>query len=188
MKNRFFWLVATVLLVIITHIAIVLFTPRLKMPERFASLAAKGVNTYRVFTPQMLKTFTRRPLKHMLYGGCVVQPGAGRVEVRAPIPPGYWSITAYSRAGNVVYTLNDRHAGVNQLNIVFQHKQKLENGAIQAPRLRDGKLVVPLDDEQVLAVTQVYVDHPGARRRKLEVLAATSCTAYPDPLPEPAIN
>ncbi len=188
MKSRFFWFIATALLVIITHIAIVLFAPRIKMPARFASLAAEGMNTYRVFTPKMLKNFTRWPLKHMLYGGCVVQPGAGRVELRAPIPAGYWSVTAYSRAGNVVYTLNDRHAGVDQLTIVFQHMRDAGNGAIQAPRLRGGKLVVPLDDAQVLAVTQVYVDHPGARRRKLEALAATTCTAYPDPLPEPAIN
>jgi len=186
--NRFFWIVASILLAIIVHVSVVLFAARVKMPARFDILGKAGSGGFQVFTPDMLQRFDRRPLKHMIYGGCLVAPGKGRVELKAPIEPGYWSVTLYSAGGDVLYTLNDLHAGVKAMTIVFQLKDDDSADAIQAPRLRNGKLLVPLDVERALAVTQAYVAHPGERRRKLESLSRTTCTAYPTPLMAPKLN
>jgi len=176
-KTRLFWILATILLAVVTHVSLVLFSARVSLPKRFETIMQGRVNTFQVLDGKALAALTRRPLKHMLYGGCLIVPGAGRVEMKTSIPDGYWSVSVYSEQGNVVYTLNDRHLGVDALTIVFQGKDKSQNGVIEAPRLRKGQLVVPLDAARVLAITQTYVAHPGAYRRKLRELKATTCTA-----------
>ena len=177
MMTKTFWVVITVLLAIVVHVSYVLFTPRWEMRGRMNRLADGRINSFRVYPGDDLPALTRRPLKYMLYGGCVIEPGDGAVEMMARIPRAYWSVTVYSPAGDVVYTLNDRHADVDKLAIVFRKKQDAADGGIQAPRLRAGKLIVPLDDSRVLAVVQAYVRHPGMRQRIMEQLKASSCRA-----------
>ena len=175
MMSKTFWLTITVLLAIAVHASYVLFTPRMEMRARMQRLAGGKANAFRVYSGEDLAALTKKPLKYMLYGGCLIDTDEGAVEMSARIPRGFWSVTVYSPSGDVVYTLNDRHADLDKLAIVFRKKQSGADGEIQAPRLRGGKLMVPLDSSRALAVVQAYVWHPGMRQRVSEQLNASSC-------------
>ncbi len=175
MISRFFWLLVIALLAVTAHISYVLFLPRLEMRNMMEALKAGGVNTFRVYSSSRPEPLTGRPLKRMIYGGCLIEPGSGRVEMTAEIPRGYWSVTVYSPSGNVVYTLNDRHADVKRLNIVFRKAQPEKSEEEAMPRLREGKLLVPIRSRRVVALVQAYVAHPGMRRRALAGLRASLC-------------
>ncbi len=179
--SRLFWLLVAILVAIAAHAATVLFLPRMVMSARMEEVAkaASGANRFAILDADAAARLAGRPLKHMLYGACLVEPAGGAVEMKVAIPAGYWSLTVHSSSGAIIHTLNDRHADGGRLNIVFTAPRQEGEGAILAPRMRQGVLVVPMQGGRALAVLRAHVSHPGLRQRMRRDLAATSCRFRP---------
>ncbi len=181
MMSRLFWPGVAFLVAIIAHIAYVLYMPRLDMRERLDALSrlSQPAGAFHVLQGRETALLARMPLRHMLHGVCVIEPARGRVEMIARVPAGYWSLTVYSDSGDVIYTLNDRHVDADSLSVIFRMRRETPSGLPEVPRLREGKLVVPLASERALAVLRTYVDVPGLRRRIFRAFASSTCRALP---------
>ncbi len=181
MMSRLFWPGIAFLVAVIAHTAYVLYMPRLDMQERLDVLArlSQPVGAFRVLQGRETALLARMPLRHMLYGACVIEPARGQVEMIAHLPAGYWSLTVYSDSGDVIYTLNDRHVDADRLIVIFRMRKDTPSGLPEVPRLREGKLVVPLGSKRALAVLRTYVDVPGLRERILRTFASSTCRALP---------
>ncbi len=179
MISRLFWPGVALLVAVMAHVAYVLFMPRLDMRERLDALArlSPAADAFHVLEGREVALLARTPLRHMLQGVCVIEPGDGQVEMIARLPGSYWSLTVYSDAGDVIYTLNDRHVDADRLSVIFRMRKETPSGLPEVPRLREGKLVVPLSSERALAVLQAYVDVPGLRRRILRTFSSSTCRA-----------
>lgn len=175
-----YWIVMTLLLAVVVHISYVLFVPRAAMGDAMESMekAAGGRNVFRVLEGAQAGILTSRPMKYMHYGGCVAEPGNGRVEVSTRSTGGYWSLSIYSPSGNVIYTLNDRHADMSDIVVVLRPATE-EDGALATPRLSEGRLLVPLREKRVLVVFSAYESHPGMGRRISEIMSASRCRHFP---------
>jgi len=151
MMSRLFWPGVAFLVAIIAHVAYVLYMPRLDMRERLDALSrlSHPAGAFRVLQGRETALLARMPLRHMLHGVCVIEPARGRVEMIARVPAGYWSLTVYSDSGDVIYTLNDRHVDADSLNVIFRMRRETPSGLPEVPRLREGKLVVPLASKRV---------------------------------------
>ena len=181
MISRLFWLGIALLVAVIAHTAYVLFMPRLDMQERLDALArlSQPASAFHVLQGRQTALLARTPLRHMLHGVCVIEPARGRVEMIARLPGSYWSLTVYSDAGDVIYTLNDRHVDADRLSVIFRMRKDTPSGLPEVPRLREGKLVVPLASKRALAVLRTYVDVPGLYRRILRTFASSTCRVLP---------
>ncbi len=181
MMSRLFWPGVAFLVAVIAHAAYVLYMPRLDMRDRLDTLAglSRPPGSFRVLEGRETALLARTPLRHMLYGVCVIEPARGQVEMIARLPAGYWSLTVYSDSGDVIYTLNDRHVDADRLSVIFRMRKDTPSGLPEVPRLRKGKLVVPLASKRALAVLRTYVDVPGLRRRVLRTFASSTCRTLP---------
>ena len=181
--SRLFWIVVAVLVAVAAHAATVLFLPRMEMRTRMEDMAsaAGGKNRFAMLDARAAGRLAGRPLAHMLYGGCLIEPGDGAVEMNVAISAGYWSLTVYSPSGGIIHTLNDRHADEGRLPVVFTVARQAApgEGIITAPRMRKGRLFVPLEGARALAVLRAYVPHPGLAQRMRRDFAATTCRLRP---------
>ena len=188
MMSRLFWPGIALLVAVIAHIAYVLYMPRLDMRDRLDALAllSQPAGAFHVLKNRETALLARMPLRHMLYGVCVIEPARGQVEMIARLPVSYWSLTVYSDSGDVIYTLNDRHVDAEHLSVIFRMRRETPSGLPEAPRLREGKLVVPLASRRALAVLRTYVDVPGLHRRIFRTFASSTCRALPSSASGPA--
>ncbi len=188
MMSRLFWPGVALLVAVIAHVAYVLYMPRLDMRERLDALArlSQPAGAFRVLEGREKALLARTPLRHMLYGVCVIEPARGQVEMIARLPASYWSLTVYSDSGDVIYTLNDRHVDADRLSVIFRMRRETPSGLPEVPRLREGKLVVPLASRRALAVLRTYIDVPGLRGRLLRTFASSTCRALPPSAAGPA--
>jgi len=185
MMSRLFWPGIALLVAVIAHIAYVLYLPRMDMRERLEALGrlARPSGSFQILEGRQALLLTRTPPRYMLHGVCVIEPGEGQVEMMARLPGSYWSLTVYSDSGDVIYTLNDRHVDADSLTVIFRMRKETPSGLPEVPRLREGKLVVPLASKRALAVLRTYVDVPGLRRRILRAFSSSTCRALPSPAP-----
>ncbi len=181
MMSRLFWPGIAFLVAIIAHVTYVLYMPRLDMRERLDALArlSRPAGAFHVLESRETALLARTPLRHMLHGICVIEPARGQMEMIAHLPVGYWSLTVYSDTGDVIYTLNDRHVDADRLSVIFRMRKDNPSGLPEVPRLREGKLVVPLASKRALAVLRTYIDVPGLRRRILRTFASSTCRTLP---------
>ncbi len=181
MMSRLFWPGIALLVAVIAHVAYVLYMPRVDMRERLDALArlSQPAGAFHVLEGQETALLARTPLRHMLHGICVIEPDRGQVEMIAHLPVGYWSLTVYSDSGDVIYTLNDRHVDADRLSVIFRMRKETLSGLPEVPRLRAGKLVVPLASKRALAVLRTYIDVPGLRKRILRTFASSTCRVLP---------
>ncbi len=185
MMSRLFWPGIALLVAVIAHIAYVLYMPRLDMRERLDALArlSQPAGGFHILQGRQTALLAHAPLRHMLHGVCVIEPARGQVEMIARLPAGYWSLTVYSDSGDVIYTLNDRHVDADRLTVIFRMRKETPSGLPEVPRLREGKLVVPLASKRALAVLRTYVDVPGLRKRIFRTFSSSTCRALPSPVP-----
>lgn len=188
MMSRLFWPGVALLVAVIAHVAYVLYMPRLDMRERLDALTrlSQSAGAFHVLEGRETALLARTPLRHMLYGVCVIETSRGQVEMIARLPAGYWSLTVYSDSGDVIYTLNDRHVDADRLSVIFRMRKDTPSGLPEVPRLREGKLVVPLASRRALAVLRTYIDTPGLYRRIFKTFASSTCRALPLSVAGPA--
>jgi uncharacterized membrane protein len=150
------WMLATLIVAGIVHVASVMATPHIVMHLTMAAMERRGVNTM-LFAkrPTADSRGVVRPSPDLLYSSCVfdLDAAGGMVRVHARgLPNTYWSVSLFDADTNNFYVLNDREAknGTVDFTIVGADQGKLPPGTVVRAPTRHGLVLFRtlIDDEK----------------------------------------
>ena len=181
MKGLLFWTVAILLLAGVVHLGYVLIVPQLDMRaaiDELRKLTGSGALTVlsrddsiRVMGPD------GRWLVHAL---CVYDLSEGPLAVSATIPASYWSMAIYSASGETFYSLNDRQADVDQVDLMIRQSSAPLLGEDQELVLPEGDVfTVRAPDPKGVVVMRALAGEPAEYERASRILARSSCRSAP---------
>ena len=176
MKGVLFWIVSSLLLASIVHLGYVLIVPPLEMRAKIDELTrlagSGGLKVLSLEDSVRLMGPDGRWLVHAL---CIYDLAEGPVLINAAVPNSYWSMAIYSADGETFYSLNDRQAGIDRVDIMIRRPS--------APSADDEQLTMPDDDvftvrapDRVGVVVMRALAREAAHyQRASDLLAQSSC-------------
>lgn len=104
--------IAAVLIAAASHFATVHYFPRVKMTAiiNFFTSLQKGEGVRMIHSPPITARARRvvRPSPDLAYSNCAFDLKNGPVDIRVPVPAGYFSIALYADNTDNFFVLNDR--------------------------------------------------------------------------------
>jgi len=162
----------------IVHIAVLLLLPRFSERDAWSSLAetAAMYKAVRIDggdgAPAVVKAVD--PLFHA--AACRFDLGEGPVHVRSPGTVPFWSVSIYNRAGQNVYSFNDRATDSGALDfVVLTTAQRIEvRKALPEKFKRTTFIETPVGEG--IVVVRSFVPDPTWEETTSEFLAKLACT------------
>jgi len=163
------WILATLVVAGIVHVASVMATPHIIMHVTMRGIGRGGVNTMMFGKrPTSDSRGVVRPSPDLLYASCVydLDAAGGLVRVHAQdMPDTYWSVSLFDADTNNFYVLNDRQAknGTVDFVIAGEHADRVPPGAVVRAPTRKGLILfrVLIDDENHFAAIDKARRHAG---------------------------
>lgn len=173
--QRLFWIVTTALAALALHLAYVLFVPGMEMGnliQRFA--AEKGSNDLALLLPDEARIFFKADYPEMVTAACAFDAAKGPVTIDAAIPDSYWTISIYAAGGELLFTLDDRQAGLDRMRFVVTRAGQ------EAPASPDGEVIrVESPHDSGLVLVQARAEEKAYGPRLREAMAASTCGPRP---------
>jgi uncharacterized membrane protein len=100
--------------------------------------------------------------------------------VSAAVPNSYWSMAIYSAGGETFYSLNDRQAGIDRVDLMIRQPS--------APVPDEEQELAPSDDETItvsapdrvgVVVMRALAGEAAEYERAAEILAQSECRTRP---------
>jgi uncharacterized membrane protein len=178
MKTLIFWTVCILLLAGAVHLGYVLIVPPIEMRAKIDELRQiAGDGELAVLSREDSVRLMGPDGRWLVHALCVYDLAKGPVRVEATVPNSYWSMAIYSAGGETFYSLNDRQAGVEQVDLMIRQPGD------QAPDEEEEELAPPTDDTfnvraphpVGVVVMRALADEAAEYDRAAEVLARSSC-------------
>lgn len=170
MMQRLFWIVCTGLAAIALHLAYVLFMPGHEMGnliQRFA--AEKGRNDLALLLPEEAQDYFKADYPEMITAACAYDAASGPITMDAAIPDSYWTISIYAAGGELLFTLDDRQAGLDRMRFV------LTRAGEPAPAPDADAIAVESPQGSGLVLVQARAQEKAYGPRLREAMAASTC-------------
>jgi uncharacterized membrane protein len=179
MARRLFWLATAVFVAIASHAAFILFLPDFTLKPMIAHVS-RGTGSNRFFLLDAAERQTMFPSypPASVAGACAFDVSRGPVQLKAALTPGFWTLTIYSSAGDVIYVLNEIQSGTDTFAVNFNRAPGLLQMLLATqqddPRNVSGWTVSSAEPRGLAVLWQPLADQamqPEAER----ALAATQC-------------
>lgn len=170
MMNRLFWIFCAALIAAAIHFAYVLFVPGMEMNRIMESFAAKnGRNDLTLLGPEEARALLSSNLPEMVTAACAFDAVDEPITIDAIIPDSYWMISVYGANGALLFTLDDRQAGVDRMRFVL----KPPGQAAEQPEA--DTITVETPDGSGLVLLQARAEEPAYGPRLRQAMAVSSC-------------
>jgi uncharacterized membrane protein len=167
------WIVGTLAVAIVVHLASVWVLPRGVM---HIALSRMGhVNTIHHQARVTAKSRgVVRPSPDLLYSACPFDLSTGALEVKAPVPPNtYWSASAFDANTNNFFAINDRTIGGQPLELII-----LPPGRKDEPMHIAGQLVIHAPTVRGLVLFRTLINNEKNFTQIDAVRRQASCGMY----------
>ena len=171
MMQRLFWILCTGLCALAIHLAYVLFMPRLEMGnliQRFA--AEKSSNELALLLPAEARAYFKADYAEMVTAACAFDVASGPVSLDAIIPDSYWTIRIYAAGGELLFTLDDRQAGLKRMRFVVKRAGEPVGLVADAETI-----TVESPQASGLILVQARTQEKAYELRLQQALAASTC-------------
>jgi uncharacterized membrane protein len=177
--NRLFWSAAAVLLAIAVHAAFMLVVPSYALQRSVARISGySDANAFFVLPlEEQSRLFPSYP-KFSVVGLCAFDVSNSKLDLSASLPPGYWTLTIYSSAGDVIYALNDRQSGTSTFTVNVSRAPGLVEMLTQPAQDDLASTTgwsVKASDPTGFAVLWQPVSDPGLRAKVVQAFEKSSC-------------
>jgi len=118
------WALVTLILAALIHVGVIWGFPRLVMQVLHNGVVEQaGVNTA-LHAPKVTAESRSvvRPSPDLLYSICAFDVSEEAVYVRSPVPPTYWSVSAFASNTDNFFVMNDRQAGEGPVDLVIKRE------------------------------------------------------------------
>ena len=123
MKTWIRWIVATLVLAVVFHLATVMAIPHLVMKVAYKGILKRAGSQVNTLLHSSRVTVDSRnvvkPSPDLLYSIGVYDVSEKPLRITAPVPDTYWSLSFYQTNTDNFYVLNDRQAKTNPVEIVL---------------------------------------------------------------------
>jgi uncharacterized membrane protein len=110
MRRAIPWVLATIVLGVVLHVALVFALPHLIMMRAMERLGAANTIHHGARVDASSRAVVR-PSPDLLYSACPYDLSHGALRVTAPVPAStYWSVSAFDSQTNNFFVLDDREA------------------------------------------------------------------------------
>lgn len=179
MLNRLYWIVVSLVLAVAVHAAYLLIAPGLALEHSMARTGALAArNAFQVLKPEEQSALFPTFPPSSVFGVCAFDVSKSGVELSAALPEGYWTLTVYSRSGDVIYALNSRQSGTNNFTVSLTRApglmEALTSTASDDPGSFNGWKVATPEDKGI-AVLWVPLQETAQRAAVTRVLQQSRC-------------
>lgn len=172
MMQRLFWIVCAGLGAVGLHLAHVLFMPGLEMGSLMQRFAAdKGRNDLALLLPEEARSYFKADYPEMVTAACAFDAANGPVTIDASIPDSYWTISIYAASGELLFTLDDRQAGLDRMRFVVKRPGEANSDA--------EAITVETPQSSGLVLMQARAQQKAYGPRLREAMAASTCGPRP---------
>jgi uncharacterized membrane protein len=177
MKGLLFWAISILLLASVVHLGYVLIVPQFEMRakiDELRRLAGSGALT--VLSRDDSVRLMGPDGRWLVHALCIYDLAEGPVTINAAVPNSYWSMAIYSAGGETFYSLNDRQAGIDQVNLMIRQPT--------APVAEEEQELVVTDDDTFtvrapdpvgVVVMRALAGEPAEYERASRILARSRC-------------
>jgi uncharacterized membrane protein len=162
----------------IVHIAVLLLLPRFSERDAWSGLAEAG-DFYKAVridagdgSPPVVKAVD--PLFHA--AACRFDLDEGPVHIRAPGAVPFWSVSIYNRAGQNVYSFNDRATDKGALDFVVLTSDQMIEVRKAVPEEFNKAIFVQVPVGEGIVLVRSFVPDPTWEEATSEFLARIACT------------
>jgi len=172
-----YWGIATVLLAAVVHLAIVLFLPTMKTARHIASFDVTGeiARLEQISARESGDTLLSRRSPDIAYAFCRFDLSERPLKISARFPKTFWTIGVFSDIGDNVYSLNDRQAGVNELEILLLDGSSGTDQSTEGVNAGADTIVVSSLAQSGVVVFRALVENPSEQEAVEQTLAASVC-------------
>lgn len=177
MKTLLFWAVSILLLAGVVHLGYVLIVPHFEMRAKIEELRQLAGNAgLTVLSREDSMRLMGPDGRWLVHALCVYDLAEGPVTINAAVPNSYWSMAIYSAAGETFYSLNDRQAGIERVDLMIRQPSApaTDDEEESAPPSQDTFTVRAPDPEGVV-VMRALAPETAEYARTAEVLGRSSC-------------
>ncbi len=181
MRGKFFWILLTLLIIIATHIGYILYMPVMVMSDKFTQ-QAKMTSTPKpaIWSTANDSNFFTGADPFLMIAVCQFSLKDGRSQMNFALPDNYWSISAYTTAGNSFYSINDRQADTNEIKLDIIPVDTVDETIVTDVSSPTARLVVKSPDNRGLIVVRTRINEFSARKRLIGQLEKSSCSTGQD--------
>jgi uncharacterized membrane protein len=177
MKGVLFWTICILLLAGVVHLGYVLVVPQFEMRakiDELRQLAGDGALT--VLSREDSVRLMGPDGRWLVHALCVYDLGDGPMTITAAVPNSYWSMAIYSAGGETFYSLNDRQAGIERVDLMLrQTSEPVLDNEEELVLPNEEVFTVRAPDRRGVVVMRALAGEPAEYERASEVLAQSSC-------------
>jgi uncharacterized membrane protein len=162
----------------IVHIAILFLLPFYSEQDAWSRIAAAGApNTMvPIRGAGASQDLLRTPDPLFAVAACQFNLAEGVTHLSAPGRIPYWSIAIFNRAGQNIYSLNDRTAATGELDIVIATPLQLIELRKELPAEYENSIFIEVAIEEGMVVLRGFVPDQSWREIVDRYVAEAACT------------
>ncbi|WP_062228965.1 DUF1254 domain-containing protein [Aureimonas frigidaquae] len=168
----------------IVHIAVIFLMPAVAQDSAWNKLA-------RLSPPEVTVTIDTGPQSAFALmdpafrvSACRFDLTDGPIRVEAAAQPAFWSASVFSRAGDNLYSINQRAALDDRLDLVIGTQAQFEALRIGGEFEEGASIFVPFDASEGYALLRGLVESPSLAPLMDSFVQTLRCTAIPLPDPQ----
>lgn len=177
MNGKFFWLVVTVIFVLVGHLSYVLFYPPYKMGQKLTTSFVSNVSpSFIILNPKQTNELFPAEDPNVLHGVCPFDVSTGSVKISIAPYQHYWSLSIYSQQGDSYYSINDRQSIDSKLKIFIREASKTVTDPEKKQReLVADKTVIDAPTSRGWAVLRFHIYNSAARDAIIQQMKTFTC-------------
>lgn len=164
MKRTLSWIIVTLILAVMFHLATIYAYP-------YYVMGSRGAKNTIVHAPPVsaLTRHVVRPCPDLLYSACGFDLSEKPLHVTAPIPEDtYWSISMFANNTDNFFVMNDRKLGSKEVDIVLVKKGESFTG-------KENSIVVESPSERGLILFRMLIKDETKVDELISVQKQASC-------------
>ena len=178
MRMLLFWTLCILLLAGAVHLGYVLIVPPIEMRAKIDELRQiAGSGELTVLSREDSVRLMGPDGRWLVHALCVYDLAGGPLMINATVPNSYWSMAIHSAGGETFYSLNDRQAGIKQVDLMIRQPsdQVPDDEEEELRQPTDDTFTVRAPDPVGVVVIRALADETAEYDRAAEVLATSSC-------------
>ena len=179
MKSILYWTVCILLLAGVVHLGYVLIVPQFEMRARIDELRElAGSGTLTVLNREDSVRLMGPDGRWLVHALCVYDLAEGPMVVSAAVPDSYWSMAIYSAGGETFYSLNDRQAGIDRVDLMIRRPSAPLPEEEELAPPDDETITVRAPDQVGVVVMRALAGEPAEYELTAEILARSECRKH----------
>ncbi len=173
-----YWGTASLMLAVIVHLAIVLFLPVVKTARQISTIEITGDIAQLAqiaFSDHQSAPIVSFRNPDISYAFCRFDLSERPLKISARFPRTFWSIGVYSDTGDNVYSLNDRQAGIHEIELILVDGSRGDEDAAEAVTTAENTIVVSSLARTGIVIFRALIAERSEAQNVAQRLAASSC-------------